>query len=240
MSRTVLVSGGTRGIGAAIAKAFKAGGYKVAANYGSNDAAAEKFSKAEGIPVFKWDVGDYSQSEKGVAGVVGELGAIEILVNNAGITRDGMLHKLGAEQWNEVVAVNLNSVFNLSRQVIGSMRESGWGRIINISSINGIKGAMGLSNYSAAKAGIIGFTKAAALEGAAKGITVNAVAPGYIETEMIARLPDEVKDKIKAQIPASRFGTAEEVARIVLFLAAEEGGFINGATISANGGQYMQ
>ncbi len=240
VAKTVLVSGGTRGIGAAVSRAFKAEGYKVAANYGGNDEAAENFSKGEGIPVFKWNVADYDRSEKGIAAVAAELGPIEILVNNAGITRDSMLHKMDAEKWNEVIAVDLNSVFNLSRQVIGPMREKGWGRIINISSINGVKGAMGLANYSAAKAGMIGFTKAAALEGAAKGITVNAVAPGYIETEMIAGLPDEVKDKITAQIPAGRFGAAEEVARIVLFLAADEAGFINGATINANGGQYMQ
>jgi len=239
MSRVVLVSGGTRGIGAAICKSFKEKGYKVAANYGGNDDAAKKFSDATGIEVFKWDVSDFEATQKGVAKVVASLGNIEILVNNAGISRDGMLHKLTPEKWNEVIAVNLNSVFNLTRAVIEPMREAGWGRIVNISSINGLSGAMGLSNYSAAKAGMIGFTKAVALENARKNITVNAIAPGYIETELISHLPDEVKDKIKANIPVSRFGSTEEVARTTLFLAAEEAGFITGATFSMNGGQYM-
>ena len=239
MSRVVLVSGGTRGIGAAISTAFKAKGYKVAANYGGNDAAAKEFSEANSIPVFKWDVSDFEKSQKGIQQVTSQLGNIEILVNNAGITRDGMVHKLTAEKWNEVIGVNLNSVFNLTRGVIEAMREAGWGRIINISSVNGISGAMGLANYSAAKAGMLGFSRAVALENARKNVTVNAIAPGYIETELISHLPDEVKDKIKATIPVSRFGSPEEVARMVLFLAAEEAGFITGATFSMNGGQHM-
>ena len=240
MARVALVSGGTRGIGAAIAVALKDAGYKVAANYGGNDEAASAFKDRTGIPVYKWDVSDFQACQDGIAKVEGELGPIAVLVNNAGITRDATLHRMKPEQWRDVIRTNLDSVFNMTRGVIEGMRERGFGRIVNISSINGQKGQFGQANYSAAKAGLIGFTKAVAQENAAKGITVNAVAPGYIGTEMVRAVPEDVlKSKILPLIPVGRLGEPEEVARCVVFLASDEAGFITGSTLSANGGQYM-
>jgi acetoacetyl-CoA reductase len=240
MARVALVTGGTRGIGEAISKALKNAGYTVAATYGGNDEAAAKFKEATGIAVYKWDVGDFAACQQGVAQVEADLGAIDVLVNNAGITRDSMLHKMSPENWRAVITTNLDSLFNMSRNVIEGMRARSYGRIISISSLNGQKGQMGQSNYSAAKAGLIGFTKALALESAFKGITVNAVAPGYIATEMVRAVPEEVLNtKILPYIPVGRLGEAEEVARAVVFLAAEEAGFMTGSTLSINGGQYM-
>jgi acetoacetyl-CoA reductase len=231
---------GTRGIGEAISKALKDAGYQVAATYGGNDEAAAKFKDATGIAVYKWDVGDFDACQKGIAQVEADLGPVEVLVNNAGITRDGMFHKMSAENWGAVITTNLNSLFNMSRGVIEGMRARSYGRIVSISSVNGQKGQMGQTNYSAAKAGLIGFTKALAQENAFKGITVNAVAPGYIATEMVRAVPEEVlNSKIIPQIPVGRLGEAEEVARAVVFLAAEDNGFITGSTLTINGGQYM-
>ena len=241
MARVALVTGGTRGIGAAIARALQAEGYKVAVNYLGNEAVATKFRKETGIPVFLWSVADYESCAAGVEKVVAELGGpIDVLVNNAGITRDGFMHKMTADQWKSVIDTNLGSCFHMSRNVIEGMRERGFGRIINISSINGVKGQIGQTNYSAAKAGIIGFTKALAQEGAAKGITVNAIAPGYIATEMVSAMAPEIVDKIKAGIPVGRLGLVEEIARAVVFLDSDDAGFITGATLNINGGQYMQ
>jgi acetoacetyl-CoA reductase len=240
MARVALVTGGTRGIGEAISVALKEAGCTVAANYGGNDEAATKFKDKTGIAVFKWDVGDFAACRDGIAKVEAELGPVEILVNNAGITRDTTLHRMKPEQWDAVIRTNLDSLFNMCRNVIEGMRERNFGRIVNISSINGQKGQFGQSNYSAAKAGLIGFTKAVAQENAAKGITVNAVAPGYIGTEMVRAVPEEVlKSKILPLIPVGRLGEPEEVARCVVFLASDEAGFITGSTLSANGGQYM-
>ena len=240
MARVALVTGGTRGIGRAISIALKDAGLKVAANYGGNDEAANAFRKETGIAVYKFDVGDFEACKAGIAKVVAEVGPVDVLVNNAGITRDKPLHRMEKEQWDAVVATNLTSVFNMTRGVIDGMRERGFGRIINISSINGQKGQFGQSNYSAAKAGMIGFTKAVALETAAKGITVNAVAPGYIATEMVMAVPKDVlESKILPLIPVGRLGEAEEIGRCVAFLASDEAGFITGSTLSANGGQYM-
>ena len=240
MARVAVVTGGTRGIGAAISKALKAAGYKVAANYGGNDEAAQKFKAETGIPVFKWDVSSYDACAAGLAQVAAELGPVEVLVNNAGITRDAMFHRMKPEHWNAVVNTNLNSLFNMCRPVIEGMRERKFGRIINISSINGQKGQMGQSNYSAAKAGEIGFTKALAQENARAGITVNAICPGYINTEMVQAVPKEVLEKsILPQIPVGRLGEPEEIARCVVFLASDDAGFITGSTLSANGGQYF-
>ena len=240
MTRVALVTGGTRGIGAAISIALNDAGYNVAATYGGNDEAANAFKGETGIAVYKWDVGDFDACQNGVATVESDLGAIEVLVNNAGITRDGMFHRMEPDQWNAVIRTNLNSVFNMTRNVIEGMRGRGFGRIINISSVNGQKGQMGQSNYSAAKAGLIGFTKALAQENAFKGITVNAVAPGYIGTEMVRAVPEDVlNSKILPLIPVGRLGEPEEVARCVVFLASEDAGFITGSTLSANGGQYM-
>jgi acetoacetyl-CoA reductase len=240
MARVAVVTGGTRGIGAAISRALKGAGYEVAANYGGNDAAADKFRAEAGIGVYKWDVSDYQACANGIKTVEAELGPIDILVNNAGITRDTMFHKMSPEQWGQVIATNLGSLFNMCRPVIEGMRERNFGRIINIASINGQKGQMGQVNYSAAKAGELGFTKSLAQENARKGITVNAICPGYIATEMVMAVPKEVLEKnIIPQIPAGRLGQPEEVARCVLFLASDEAGFITGSTLSANGGQYM-
>ncbi|HKG75209.1 MAG TPA: beta-ketoacyl-ACP reductase [Aestuariivirgaceae bacterium] len=240
MARVALVSGGTRGIGGAISRALKDAGYKVAANYAGNDEAAKKFHAEANIGVFKWDVGDYQACAAGIKAVESELGPIEILVNNAGITRDAMFHKMTAEQWGQVINTNLTSLFNMCRAVIEGMRERNFGRIINISSVNGQKGQMGQVNYSAAKAGDLGFTKALAQESARKGITVNAVCPGYIATEMVMAVPKDVLDKtILPQIPTARLGQPEEVARCVVFLASDDAGFITGSTLTANGGQYM-
>jgi len=240
MPRVALVTGGTRGIGAAIAVALNAAGYRVAANYGGNDEAAAKFKAEHGIPVFKWDVSSFDACAAGVKQVEAELGPVDVLVNNAGITRDGMFHKMTLDQWNAVINTNLNSLFNMCRPVIEGMRERNFGRIVNISSINGQKGQMGQSNYSAAKAGEIGFTKALAQENARKGVTVNAICPGYIGTEMVRAVPKDVLEKnILPQIPVGRLGEPEEIARSVLFLAADEAGFITGSTLSVNGGQYL-
>jgi acetoacetyl-CoA reductase len=240
MARTAVVSGGSRGIGAAISKALKEAGYNVAANYAGNDEAAAKFKQETGIPVFKWDVSSYEACTEGLKKVEDEVGPVDILVNNAGITRDTMFHRMKPEQWYQVINTNLNSLFNMCRPVIDGMRERNFGRIINISSINGQKGQMGQTNYSAAKAGDIGFTKALAQENANKGITVNVIAPGYIATEMVMAVPKDVLEKnIIPHIPVRRLGQPEEIARCVLFLASDDAGFITGSTIAANGGQYM-
>jgi len=239
MGRTAIVTGGTRGIGEAISVALKDTGYTVAANYGGNDEAADSFRKASGIPVYKFDVGDFAACQKGVRHVEADLGPVDILVNNAGITRDATLHKMSFEQWNAVIQTNLTSCFNMCRAVIEGMRERGFGRIVNIGSINGQAGQYGQVNYAAAKSGIHGFTKALAQEGAARGITVNAIAPGYIDTEMVRAVPPNVLEKIIARVPVGRLGMPEEIARGVLFLAADEAGFITGSTLSINGGQHM-
>ena len=239
MSRVALVTGGTRGIGKAISVALKEAGYSVAANFGGNEESANKFKEETGIPVFKWDVGDFEACQAGVAAVEAEVGPIDVLVNNAGITRDGMLHKMTPEQWREVINVDLDSVFNMSRVLIDGMRDRNGGRIISITSINGQKGQMGQTNYSAAKAGVIGFTKALAQETARKNITVNCVAPGYIDTDMMAAVPEKVLDGIIATIPVGRLGTSEEIAHCVTFLADEKASFVTGATITANGAQYI-
>jgi acetoacetyl-CoA reductase len=240
MARVALVTGGTRGIGHAISTALKRRGFRVAANYGSNDAAARQFQAETGIPIYRWDVSDYAACEKGVAAVTREVGPVDVLVNNAGITRDGMLHRMTKENWDAVMRTNLDSVFNMTRLVIDGMRARGYGRIVSISSINGRKGQVGQANYSAAKAGLLGFTKAVAQEGAAKGITCNVIAPGYVGTEMVMAVPKDVlESKILPQIPVGRLGTPDEVARCVVFLAAEDAGFITGACLDANGGQYM-
>ena len=240
MSRVALVTGGTRGIGAAISKALKAAGYKVAANYGGNDEAANKFKADTGIAVFKWDVSSFEACSAGVKKVEAEIGPIEILVNNAGITRDAMFHRMTPEQWNAVIGTNLNSLFNMCRPVIEGMRSRKFGRIVNISSINGQKGQMGETNYSASKAGDIGFTKALAQENAKVGINVNAICPGYINTEMVQAVPKDVLEKnIIPLIPVGRLGKAEEIAGCVSFLANAESGFMTGATLTANGGQYI-
>ncbi len=240
MSRVALVTGGTRGIGAAVAKALKDAGNKVAANYAGNDEAAGKFKAETGIPVFKWDVSSFEACAAGIKAVEAALGPIEILVNNAGITRDAMLHKMTLDQWRVVIDTNLNSLFNMCRPVIEGMRERSFGRIINISSINGQKGQMGQTNYSASKAGDIGFTKALAQENAKKGITVNAICPGYVATDMVKAVPKEIIDKnILPQIPVGRLGEPEDIARCVVFLASDDASFITGSTLTVNGAQYL-
>ena len=240
MARVAVVTGGTRGIGEAVCKALQAAGYKVAANYGGNDEAAQAFKAATGIPVYKWDVSSYEACAAGIKQVEADLGPVEILVNNAGIARDSMFHRMKPEQWSAVINTNLNSLFNMCRPVIEGMRARKFGRIITISSINGQKGQMGQTNYSASKAGEIGFTKALAQESAKSGITVNAICPGYIATEMVKAVPQEVMDKsILPQIPIGRLGEPEEVARCVLFLASDDAGLITGSTLTANGGQVM-
>ncbi len=240
MAGVALVTGGTRGIGAAISVALQEAGYSVAATYGGNDAAATAFKEATGIAVYKWDVGDFEACQAGVARIEADLGPVEVLVNNAGITRDGMLHKMTPENWRAVITTNLDSLFNMTRNVIAGMRGRGYGRVISISSINGQKGQMGQSNYSAAKAGLIGFTKAVAQENAFKGITVNAIAPGYVGTEMVRAMPAAVIEaKILPNIPVGRLAEPEEVARCVVFLASQDAGFITGSTLTVNGGQYM-
>ena len=240
MSRIALVTGGTRGIGAAISIALKEAGYTVAANYAGNDERAAAFKAETGISVFKWDVSSYDACVEGIAKVEAELGPVEILVNNAGITRDGMFHKMTPTQWNEVINTNLTGLFNMTHPVWTGMRDRNFGRVINISSINGQKGQMGQANYSAAKAGDLGFTKALAQEGAAKGITVNAICPGYIATEMVLAVPEKViNERIIPQIPVGRLGQPEEIARCVVFLASDAAGFITGSTLSANGGQFL-
>ena len=240
MGRVALVTGGTRGIGAAISTALKEAGHQVAANYAGNDEAAAKFTEATGIKAYKWSVADYDACVAGVGQVESDLGPVEILVNNAGITRDGMFHKMTPQQWKEVIDTNLSGLFNMTHPVFPGMRERAFGRIINISSINGQKGQAGQVNYSASKAGDLGFTRALAQEGAFKGVTVNAVCPGYIGTEMVRAVPEKVlNEKILPLIPIGRLGEPEEIARCVVFLASDESGFITGSTISANGGQYM-
>jgi acetoacetyl-CoA reductase len=240
MARVALVTGGTRGIGAAISIGLKNAGCTVAATYHGNDTAAAAFKAENGIHVYKWDVGDFAACKSGIAKVEADLGPVDILVNNAGITRDGTLHRMTPESWREVMATNLDSVFNMTRNVIEGMRDRGFGRVISIGSINGQKGQIGQANYSAAKAGLFGFTKSVAQENASKGITVNTVAPGYIATEMVRAVPEEIiKTKVLPQIPVGRLGEPEEVARCVVFLAGDDAGFITGSTLTANGGQYM-
>jgi acetoacetyl-CoA reductase len=240
MARVALVTGGTRGIGHAISIALKNSGYRVAASYAGNDAAAQSFQAETGIPVYKFDVSNYEATEKAVQQIAKDVGPIDVLVNNAGITRDTMFHKMTKQQWDDVIGTNLNGLFNVTRQVWEGMRARKFGRVINISSINGQKGQMGQVNYSASKAGDIGFTKALAQEGARAGITVNAICPGYIATEMVMAVPKDVLEKnIIPQIPVGRLGEPNEIARCVVFLASDEAGFITGSTLTANGGQYL-
>ncbi|WFU08781.1 beta-ketoacyl-ACP reductase [Rhizobium sp. CB3090] len=240
MSRVALVTGGTRGIGAAISIALRNAGYRVAATYAGNDEKAQAFRDETGISVHKWDVSDYEACGTGIAKVQDELGPIDILVNNAGITRDAMFHKMTPQQWHDVINTNLTGLFNMTHHVWQGMRDRSFGRVINISSINGQKGQMGQANYSAAKAGDLGFTKGLAQEGAAKNITVNAICPGYIGTEMVLAVPEKVlNERIIPQIPVGRLGEPEEIARIAVFLASDDAGFITGSTISANGGQFF-
>ncbi|MEO1151845.1 MAG: acetoacetyl-CoA reductase [Pseudomonadota bacterium] len=239
MSRTAIVTGGTRGIGKAISLGLKNAGITVTATYAGNDAAASAFKEETGINVAKWDVGDYDACIAGIKDVEGAQGATDILVNNAGITRDGFFHKMSVDKWRQVMSADLDSVFNMTHGVFGGMRDRGFGRIVNISSINGQKGQAGQTNYSAAKAGMIGFTRALAQEGARKGITVNAIAPGYINTEMVGAMDQKVLDSIVAGIPIGRLGEADEIARCVTFLCDDNAGFITGAVMTANGGQYI-
>ncbi|WP_281858080.1 acetoacetyl-CoA reductase [Litoreibacter halocynthiae] len=240
MSRVALVTGGSRGIGAAISKALKAAGYSVAATYAGNDEKAAAFTAETGIKTYKWDVADYEACTAGIAQVEADLGPVEVLVNNAGITRDAPFHKMTPQQWSEVMNTNLSGVFNMSHPVWPGMRERKFGRIITISSINGQKGQFAQANYAAAKAGDIGFTKALAQEGARAGITVNVICPGYINTEMMSTIPEKVMNEvILPQIPVGRLGEPKEIARTVVFLASDDAGFITGSTVSANGGQYM-
>lgn len=237
--RIALVTGGTRGIGEAVCIALKHADYEVVATYHGNDQAAESFSRQHRIRTYKWDVSDAQACQDGVARVASDVGTVDILVNNAGITRDGMFHKMSYEKWHDVVETNLTSCFNMTRAVIEGMRERSYGRIVNISSINGQKGQVGQANYCAAKAGLIGFSKALALETALRGITVNVVAPGYIETDMVRQVSPEVIQNIVAHIPVGRLGTPQDVARAVAFLVSEQAGFITGSTLSVNGGQYL-
>ena len=239
MAKVAIVTGGTRGIGAAIARSLKDAGLTVAAVYAGNDEAAGKFKAENGIAVYKWDVGDVAASAAGVSRVEADLGPVAVLVNNAGITRDALFHRMSWEQWSAVMRTNLDSLFAMTRPVIEGMRERNAGRIISISSINGQKGQLGQANYSASKAGIIGFTKALAVENARKGITVNAVCPGYVDTDMVASVPEKVLEEIVRQIPVGRLGRAEEIASLVAFLASDAASFITGAVLSANGGQYI-
>ena len=239
MARTALVTGGTRGIGAAIATALKAAGYQVAANYAGNDDAAKKFTDETGIQTYKWSVADYDACADGLKRVEADLGPVDVLVNNAGITRDAPFHKMKPEQWREVIDTNLTGVFNMTHPAWPGMRERGFGRIITISSINGQKGQFGQANYAASKAGDLGLTKSLAQEGAGKGITANAICPGYIATDMVMAVPEKVREAIIGQIPVGRLGEPGEIARCVVFLASDEAGFITGSTISANGGQYL-
>jgi acetoacetyl-CoA reductase len=239
MTRVAIVTGGTRGIGEAISLALKDLGYTVAANYAGNEEKAKAFTEATGIAAYKWDVGDHEATLAGVAQVEADLGPVDVVVNNAGITRDGVLHRMTFENWNEVIRVNLGGCFNMAKATFPGMRERGWGRIVNIGSINGQAGQYGQVNYAAAKSGIHGFTKALAQEGAKFGVTVNAIAPGYIDTEMVAAVPPAVLEKIVAKIPVGRLGHAEEIARGVAFLCSEDASFITGSTLSINGGQHM-
>lgn len=239
MTHIALVTGGTRGIGAAIARSLKASGWSVGSVYHGNEKAADAFLHETDIPIFRWDVADEAACRDGLAKVESELGAVSLLVNNAGITRDGMFHRMTWAQWRDVLATNLDSMFTMTRAVIEGMRERGFGRIINISSINGQKGQVGQVNYSAAKAGVIGFTKALAQENAGRGITVNAVCPGYVDTEMVGAVPQEVRAKIIASIPTGRLGLPEEIAEAVAFLASPGAAFCTGSVLTVNGGQYI-
>ena len=239
MSRVAIVTGGTRGIGAAISSGLKEAGHTVAASYAGNDEAAKAFNDATGIATYKWDVSNFQACADGVAKVEADLGPVDIVVNNAGITRDGVMHRMEEDQWSAVISTNLDSCFNMSRAVIEGMRERNFGRIVNISSINGQKGQMGQVNYSAAKAGVIGFTKALAQEGARKGITVNCICPGYINTDMVAAVPEKVLETIIAGIPVGRLGEASEIADAVVYLARDEAAFVTGSVLTINGGQYM-
>ena len=239
MARVALVTGGTRGIGKAISARLKSDGYKVAANYAGNTEAADAAARELGVSVYKWDVGNAQACKEGVAKVETDLGPVDVLVNNAGVTRDGFFHKMSVEQWEDVIRIDLSSLFYMTRPVIEGMRTRGFGRIINISSINGQKGQAGQVNYSAAKAGIIGFTKALAQEGASKGVTVNCICPGYIDTDMVAAVPEDVLKKIIATIPVGRLGKGEEIAHAVSFLASDGAAFMTGATITMNGAQYI-
>jgi acetoacetyl-CoA reductase len=239
MARVAIVTGGTRGIGEAISVMLKELGFVVAANYAGNDEKARAFTQATGIKAYKWDVGDHPACLDGCAAVANELGPVDVVVNNAGITRDGVLHKMSFEDWNEVMRINLGGCFNMAKACFPGMRERKWGRIVNIGSINGQAGQYGQVNYAAAKSGIHGFTKALAQEGAKFGVTVNAIAPGYIDTDMVAAVPAPVLEKIVAKIPVGRLGQASEIARGVAFLCSEEAGFVTGSTMSINGGQHM-
>ena len=239
MARVAVVTGGTRGIGEAISVALKSAGYTVAANYAGNDEKAKAFTDRTGIKAYRWDVGDYDACQQGCAQVAAELGPVDVVVNNAGITRDGVLAKMSFDDWNDVMRINLGGCFNMAKACFPGMRERGWGRIVNIGSINGQAGQYGQVNYAAAKSGIHGFTKALAQEGAKTGITVNAIAPGYIDTDMVAAVPPAVLEKIVAKIPVGRLGEAGEIARGVAFLCSDEAGFVTGSTLSINGGQHM-
>ncbi|MEO1949625.1 MULTISPECIES: beta-ketoacyl-ACP reductase [Thioclava] len=239
MARVALVTGGSRGIGAAISKALQAAGYTVVANYAGNEEAAAKFTEETGIKTYKWSVADYDACAAGIEQIESEVGPIDVLVNNAGITRDAPFHKMTREQWNQVIDTNLSGIFNMTHPLWTKMRERKFGRVVNISSINGQKGQFAQANYSAAKAGDLGFTKALAQEGARAGITVNAICPGYIATEMVMAVPEKVRESIIGQIPVGRLGEPEEIARCVVFLASDDAGFITGSTITANGGQYF-
>ena len=239
MEKVALVTGGTRGIGAAISKALKNEGYLVAANYNGNDIAAEKFRNETNIPTYKWSVKSYEQCDSGVASIEADLGNISVLVNNAGITRDVMFHKMTSQMWHDVIDTNLNGLFNMTHPVWKGMRDRGFGRIINLSSINGQKGALGQVNYSSSKSGDLGFTKALALEGAAKGITVNSICPGYIATDMLKSMPEKLIESTVSQIPVGRLGEPDEIARCVIFLASTEASFITGSTMTVNGGQFI-
>ncbi|MEM6907303.1 MAG: acetoacetyl-CoA reductase [Pseudomonadota bacterium] len=239
MSRVAIVTGGTRGIGLAVCEQLKADGFTVVANYAGNDEAAQKCTQATGIQCYKWDVGDHAAALAGCEQVAEEIGPIDVVVNNAGITRDGTLHKMSFEDWNEVMRINLGGCFNMAKACFPGMRERKWGRIVNIGSINGQAGQYGQVNYAAAKSGIHGFTKALAQEGARFGVTVNAIAPGYIDTDMVAAVPENVLEKIVAKIPVGRLGQASEIARGVSFLCSDEAGFVTGSTMSINGGQHM-
>ena len=239
MTKTALITGGTRGIGAAIATALQEAGHTVVVTYQGNDEAAKAFTQDTQIPARKWDVADFDACEQGIAEVASAFGDIDVLVNNAGITRDGMLHKMKPDDWDSVIRTNLTSAFNMTRAVINGMRDRGFGRIIQIASINGQKGQMGQANYAAAKAGLIGFTKSVAQENARKGVTANVVAPGYIGTDMLSSMPEAVLEKIIAQIPVNRLGQADEIGKAVAYLASDEAGFVTGSTLSINGGQSM-
>ncbi len=239
MARVAIVTGGTRGIGRAISEALKTDGFTVVANYAGNEEKARAFTEETGITAYRWDVGDHQAAMDGCKQVADEVGPVAVLVNNAGITRDGTLMKMSHEDWNEVLRINLGGCFNMAKACFPAMKEAGWGRIVNIGSINGQAGQYGQVNYAAAKSGIHGFTKALAQEGARNNITVNAIAPGYIDTDMVAAVPENVLEKIVAKIPVGRLGQAHEIARGVSFLASEEGGFITGSTLSINGGQHM-